>query len=66
MEPAVDLEKLAGPARKVLDPSAPAQTYTNWVFTIDGTDHDQWNRFANANVTWDFVPATPTRHERSA
>jgi hypothetical protein len=43
-----------------VDPANPTQTYTNWVFTIDGSDHDVWNRFVHENVTWDLA-STPAR-----
>jgi hypothetical protein len=39
-----------------IDPAASGDSYTNWDFTVDGTDHLVWNRRAILHAQWDFAP----------
>lgn len=37
-----------------IDPVASSDSYTNWDFTVNGTEHLVWNRRAQLHVQWDF------------
>ncbi len=42
-----------------IDPGAATDSYTNWDFTVNGTDHLVWNRRAILHVQWDFPAVGP-------